>query len=120
MRPLPESGPDGRVRRVRELQSPSAMRPLTHHPGPPLADFAELLWFHETVGGPHPKERLLPDGAMEIVIDLHEGASRQESADAACHRGGVIIGARAESFTIDTSMPTTVIGVHFRPGGAFP
>jgi AraC-like DNA-binding protein len=82
----------------------------THIPAPPLCDFVELFWLYESYAVPHPRERLLPMGTMELVIDLGEQA------------GGapVISGARSESFELDTSRPMSVLGVHFRPGGSFP
>ena len=45
--------------------------PLAHHkPGPPLDRFIEMLWLWEGVQRPHARERILPDGSMQIVINL--------------------------------------------------
>lgn len=100
------------------------MRLLTHVPGPPLSGSVELLWIYETSGGPHEQERLLPDGTMELVIDLRDAPSRahagQDDVDLPSLRGGAIIGAQSEARLINASEPTAVIGAHFRPGGAFP
>lgn len=80
-------------------------------PPPPLSEFVALLWLYEGYAPPHPRERLLPTGTVELVIDLHEET-----------RGGgaVICGAHSESFELETASEASVIGVHFRPGGAFP
>ena len=100
------------------------MRLLTYFPGPPLSGSVELLWLYETCGEPHAQERLLPDGTMELVIDLRDDLSRtragKDDVDLPSLRGGAIIGAQSEARVINASEPTAVIGAHFRPGGAFP
>ena len=80
-------------------------------PPPPLSDFVALLWLYDGYVLPHPKERLLPMGTVELVIDLREGSRGS---------GAVVCGAHSEFFEIETAAETSVIGVHFRPGGAFP
>jgi hypothetical protein len=84
---------------------------LRHTPRPPLSEFIELLWLFENVAS-HASERVLPTGAIELVINLREETCR--SFD------GVVAGPHSRFFMLDTSGPTSVIGVHFRPGGAFP
>ena len=39
-------------------------------PRPPLNRFAEFLWFHEGYSCNHQLERVLPDGSMELIINL--------------------------------------------------
>lgn len=80
-------------------------------PPPPLSEFVALLWLYQGYAPPHPKERLLPTGTVELVIDL-----REETAGG----GAVVCGAHSEFFEIDTANEASVMGVHFRPGGAFP
>ena len=45
---------------------------LTHVPRPPLSQFVHLLWLYEGYTQPHAKERVLPTGEMQIVINLLE------------------------------------------------
>ncbi len=98
---------------------------LTHIPGPPLNSFVELFWFYD--GFPartHKKERLMPDGSVELVINLNENETRiydRENLDK-CERlsGGVLCGPHSRFFVIDTAEQDSVIGIHFKPGGAFP
>ena len=98
----------------------------SHHcvPGPPLAEFVELLWLYEGYQQPHAKERLLPDGSMELVVNLNEDLTRvydpQHTDRYEVVRGPVVVGAHSEFFVIDTAEQHTVAGVHFKPGGAFP
>lgn len=96
----------------------------TQTPGPPLSHLVEMLWYADGPGGPHARERLLPDGSMELVINLCEDEVRVY--DRLDHRkfeklrGAVIIGPHSEFFVIDTAEQRRVMGVHFKPGGAFP
>lgn len=92
-------------------------------PQPPLSDFVELFWLYEGYSQPHYKERLLPDGSMELVINLNEDQSRvydRHNPTEYQSTRGVLVGAQSEFFVIDTAEQYSVIGVHFKPGGAFP
>ncbi|HZU32186.1 MAG TPA: AraC family transcriptional regulator [Candidatus Angelobacter sp.] len=98
---------------------------LTHLPQPPLSNFVELFWFYD--GFPqrtHKKERLMPDGSVEIVINLREDETRvydRENLEQ-CSRlpGSVVCGPHSSFFVIDTAEQDSVIGIHFKPGGIFP
>jgi len=100
------------------------MRSYQHVPGPPLSDFVALLWLYEGYQQPHKKERLLPDGSMELVVNLNEDQTRlydaHDTEKFQTLRGPVVVGAHSEFFVIDTAEQHTVAGVHFKPGGAFP
>jgi AraC-like DNA-binding protein len=85
---------------------------FTYIPARPLSDFVELFWFYQSYAPPHGMERVLPTGTMELVTVLG-------NADAP-GGGPIVSGAHSQSFTLDTSRPMSVVGVHFRPGGAFP
>jgi AraC-like DNA-binding protein len=82
---------------------------LTYKPSRPLADFVDLLWFYRREKSTHSKERLLPMGTMELVMNLSDKSSPP-----------VLCGPHSEYFSIDTDQPALVLGVHFKPGGAFP
>ena len=100
------------------------MRFARHIPAPPLSEFVELLWLYEGYQQPHAKERLLPDGSMELVINLNEDLTRvydpHDTVKFRTLRGPVMVGAHSEFFVIDTAEQHSVAGVHFKPGGAFP
>jgi AraC-like DNA-binding protein len=93
-------------------------------PTAPLSEFVELLWLYEGYHQPHQMERLLPDGSMELVINLNDDQVRvydpRDIGKFQTLRGSVVVGAHSEFFVIDTAEQHTVAGVHFRPGGAFP
>lgn len=109
---------------------PSGKRPalmlfLTHIPQPPLSNFVELFWFYDGYyPGSHKKERLMPDGSVELVINLKENEARIYDRDdlARCERlpGAILCGPHSSFFVIDTAQQASVIGIHFKPGGAFP
>jgi AraC-like DNA-binding protein len=81
-------------------------------PPPPLSDFVELLWLFENAASSHASERVLPTGTVELVINL--GDNTTGSFDA------VVAGPHSRFFVLDTSRPSSIIGVHFKPSGAFP
>jgi len=91
-------------------------------PAPPLSDFVDQLWYYEGYSQPHAKERLLPDGSVEMVFNLCEDQMRVyvNTGDPRTFRGSLVAGPHSRFFVIDTAEQTTVIGVHFKPGGAFP
>lgn len=66
----------------------------------------------------------MPDGSMELVINLAEDRLTTYDNSAhhtvETHRGSLLVGARSEHFVIDTQAQESVMGVHFKPGGAFP
>jgi AraC-like DNA-binding protein len=78
-------------------------------PRPPLDDFVELLWFCRRTAIAHPRERVLPMGSIELVVDLSDGKP-----------GPIICGPHSQPVVIPTSEPATIAGVHFKPGGAYP
>ena len=98
---------------------------LTHKkPAPPLSTFIDLLWIYEGYDTAHPRERLLPDGTVELVINLREDRIRVYDSPDLEHfhsvPGCVVSGPRSEFFVIDTAGAMSTAGVHFKPGGAFP
>jgi AraC-like DNA-binding protein len=97
---------------------------LRHKPLPPLSDFVDVLWLCDDYAVSHEKERLLPDGTVELVINLKEDRIRiYDSHNAERYDtipGCVVSGPRSEFFVIDTEGESATVGVHFKPGGAFP
>jgi AraC-like DNA-binding protein len=95
-----------------------------YSPPPPLGRFVELLWIYEGFRPPHPRERLLPTGTVEMVIHLREDRiltyGRRDIGQPSTLSGSIVCGAHSEFFVIDTASQDGVIGVHFRPGGAYP
>jgi AraC-like DNA-binding protein len=99
------------------------MRFFSRQPAPPLGDFIDNLWYC-TDAPSHPKERILPSGMIELVINLREDQVRiHDSVEPKGYRsfpGVVISGTYAGAFVIDPSQHASIMGVHFRHGGAYP
>lgn len=99
------------------------MRYSSHQPASPLGDFVHNFW-HCADAPSHPRERILPSGTIELVVNLQEDEVRIcDSAQPSLYRrfpGIVVSGTYAGAFDIDPSQHASMMGVHFRPGGAFP
>lgn len=97
--------------------------PLAYIPCPPLNDFVALFWL-ESRQTPHSRERVLPDGSFTLIFNLAEDHlpifERQSATCWQEARGSILIGAHSEFLVIDNSRPETILGVQFKPGGAFP
>jgi AraC-like DNA-binding protein len=97
---------------------------LTHVPQPPLSQFVYSLWLYEGYKQAHAKERVLPTGQMQMVINLLEDRSwiyeREHTDRRQSFSGSLIAGAHSEYLVISTAMQASTIGVNFKPGGAFP
>lgn len=95
----------------------------SHAPAPPLDEFVEQFWLCS--GTPtHPRARLLPNGTIELVFNLlddqtliHEPARPDRCRR---HSGAVVSGAYSGVFMSGHEQRASIVGVHFRPGGAFP
>ncbi len=93
-------------------------------PGPPLDRYVDVLWYWEGAPTAHHLERLMPDGAQNLVINLHQNVIRsyepQNPRRFRSLSGAVVTAARAGFEVIDTDCQRRIAGAHFRPGGAYP
>ena len=111
----------------RQIPSKLTVLPMiyrTYIPRAPLSDFVDLFWLYEGYDPPHVRERVVPTGTMQLIINLHEDEFRVY--DQRDHRsfqsfGGCLIsGVHSEHVVIDTASQASTIGVHFKAGGAYP
>jgi AraC-like DNA-binding protein len=95
-----------------------------YKPKPPLSMFVDSFWLYEGYEAEHETELILPTGTLELVINLRQNELRFYDAERPenCSRfsGAVVSGAHGRGFAPDTAEETFIIGVHFKPGGAFP
>lgn len=89
-------------------------------PPPLLAGFVERFWYSS--GAPaRQKVRVLPSGTVELVFNLGEDelGFHDEKRPGNCDSfsGAIFSGARGGPLIVDTR--ARVMGVHFKPGGAF-
>jgi AraC-like DNA-binding protein len=92
-------------------------------PAAPLSAFVANLWSLSDAPA-HPQERILPSGTLELVINLSqdEFLIYGNTASQRFQRlsGAIVSGAYDSYFVIDTAAHASVVGVHFKPGGAWP
>jgi AraC-like DNA-binding protein len=95
-----------------------------HPTAPALRPFVEVLWHFEGADLRHVRERILPTGTMQLLVNLHEDELRTYRGDGFEQveriRGAGLSGAYAAPFGIDTAEQRWVVGVQFKPGGAAP
>jgi AraC-like DNA-binding protein len=93
-------------------------------PREPLAAHIAGLWFQESLLSLHARERVLPDGCCELIINLQEDRldieRGEKSGDFEVVSGSLLYGPHTRPFIINRSRPTSILGVHFHPGGLFP
>jgi AraC-like DNA-binding protein len=94
---------------------------LSYTPRPPLNEYVERMWL--VAGGQSPRrERILPSGTVELVINLRQDQVRIErTMDSACaqtYSGVVVSGTYSAAFEIDAMQHAAFMGVHFKPAGA--
>jgi len=91
---------------------------------PALAPFVESLWYFRCDDFAHERERILPTGNMQLLVNLYEDELRtyrgEDFSQVRRLRGAAISGAYARPFGIDTREQRHIVGVAFRPGGAAP
>ena len=94
-----------------------------YKPKPPLSKFVDNVWLYEGDETEHKTDRILPTGTFELAINLRQNELRFYDADHQnCSRfsGAVVSGAHGRGFAPDAAGEVYIIGVHFKPGGAFP
>jgi AraC-like DNA-binding protein len=91
-------------------------------PAGPLRPFVQLLWLSDAPPGPTPRERVLPTGAMHVVIRLSDAPLRVVGADGreVALGPGIVGGARGAYYVRDVSQPSRSIGAQLFPGACLP
>jgi AraC-like DNA-binding protein len=100
------------------------MQFLSYRPRPPLGGFVDKLWLSQGAAPAHQMERLLPDATVELIVNLQQNRihlyDRNDYRRCGTAPGCIVSGPPSQYFVIDTQDQTATMGVHFRPGGAFP
>jgi AraC-like DNA-binding protein len=95
-----------------------------YKPKPPLSKFVDSFWLYEGRGIAHQTERILPTGTLELAINLRQNELRFYDPERPDNRsrlsGAVVSGAHGSGFAPESAEEVIIIGVHFKPGGAFP
>lgn len=93
-------------------------------PRPPLSNFVDSFWIYQSDGTPNRTERILPNGTLELVINLRQNEllfhDTERPEKQSRFSGAIISGAHGRGLVPDDPEEIHLIGVHFKPGGAFP
>jgi hypothetical protein len=74
---------------------------LRQHPGVPLAQYVEMLWSYEGYQATHRRERVLPNGRFQLIIDLAAGRGTS-----------IIVGMRTRSSILETEVLQSLQSKH--------
>lgn len=93
-----------------------------HRPAFPLSIAVEHIVYYEGYSPPHQKERLLPDGGTDLVIDLTQVPknvyNNEDFNSFTPFKKAWISGIRREYITIDAGQNASMMVVRFRAGAA--
>ena len=93
-----------------------------HIPRPPLRQHVQWLWYYDDLQTDHQREHVLPDGSFDLIINLENRPrklfDRHDAERFSSFKRGWLSGAHEEFLIIDALPGSTMIGAHFKPGGA--
>ena len=92
---------------------------IEHTPVPPLNRFVRMLWYARAPEVGHSRERVLPTGRTQVILNLArdflldcpEGQPERRSPPS------LVVGSRSVYEVVDTSDMADLIGIVFEPGG---
>src|SRR5215510_2751593 len=96
---------------------------LSYRPSPPLDEFVDHFWLID--GGQVPQlEKIMPSGTIELVVNLKDDKIYIHDPDEPRlykqFAGVVFSGTYSRPFICNALQHESIMGVHFKPGGAFP
>jgi AraC-like DNA-binding protein len=92
------------------------------HPGAPLNRLVECVW---TLSSPSPVteaqvERILPDGCVELILNFGSRITQHSDSKTSIQPRNFLVGQMTGPILISPAGDVDLLGVRFRPGGAFP
>jgi AraC-like DNA-binding protein len=95
---------------------------LEHIPAAPLSACIHKLWYARVQNTPHSRERILPTGRVQVILNLDRDFLLDCPEGQSPHRmpPSLIVGARSTFEIVDTSDMADLIGIVFQPGGFAP
>ena len=94
-----------------------------HTPAQPLSQFIDFFFYYEGFHAKHAMEKFLPDGSIDLLIDLSETPKKlfadEEGSAYTTFKKSWISGMKTDYILIDASV-SNMIGAHFKPGGCYP
>lgn len=99
------------------------MEYVTYSPSAPLKEFVKCFWIIAG-GDTGRRERILPNGTSELLINLCEDEIRTYDPagpeQVKCLSGAVVAGTYSRALICDARQHRSMLEVHFHPGGASP
>ncbi|HEY6251665.1 MAG TPA: DUF6597 domain-containing transcriptional factor, partial [Candidatus Angelobacter sp.] len=95
---------------------------LERSPVAPLNQCIRMLWYTQAPNVPHLRERVLPGGQVQVILNLARDflLDCPEDAPGQPMSPSLIVGARSVYEIIDSSDMADLIGIVFHPGGFAP
>jgi AraC-like DNA-binding protein len=93
---------------------------LQQPPSPPLRSYVQSFWYCRAPGIPHGRERVLPNGCMQIILNLSRNYLTDCGEDGAGTRRrppGSVGGARGRDWVVVTAAREELAGLVIQPGG---
>jgi AraC-like DNA-binding protein len=93
---------------------------LERSPSAVLAPWVRTLWYCEAPGLAHSRERVLPNGWIQIILNLNHDMLTDCGEDGTATAqlpGAIVVGARGRYELIDSSDLVQLVGIIVRPGG---
>ncbi len=95
-----------------------------YRPAYPLSSFIQNFWLYEGYESGQSTEIIFPSGTVELVFNLREDEFRiyrsAKPGEFERYSGAIVSGPYGRPFGTDSAEETSVMGVHFYPGGASP
>lgn len=95
---------------------------VLHFPKGPLGRFVEHITYYADAMPEHRREKLIPDGAIQIIVDLTDTPKRLydgvEGEGGIDYRKAWISGMHRRFIVIEAQQQSSMLIVRFRPGGA--
>jgi AraC-like DNA-binding protein len=95
---------------------------LERTPAPPLNACVRLLWYTAAPQVAHWRERILPSGCVQVILNLARDYVLEipENAPARRLAPSLVVGARSVYEIVDCSDMADLVGITFEPGGFAP
>lgn len=95
---------------------------LERTPAAPLNQCIRTLWYVQALNVPHQRERVLPGGHVQVILNLARDFLLDCPKDSPERRmaPSLIVGARSVYEIVDRSDMAELIGIVFQPGGFAP
>ncbi len=95
---------------------------LERTPAAPLNGFIRVLWYAQAREGTHRRERVLPSGCVQVILNLARDFLLDCPVGESDRRmsPSLVVGARSVYEIIDHSDMADLIGIVFEPGGFSP